>query len=111
MSYFLGHVSFVKMINLFVLIFVFGFGLETSPAIAMGKLDLEFFSREDLVKWAGYGEEKLSTVVISGKLLCHGAEETSVHPYPVSGSHLAAILPECIYNFFDALILINNRTM
>ncbi|KAI3456586.1 hypothetical protein Pfo_013249 [Paulownia fortunei] len=89
MSYFLGHNDFAKIIFVFIL-FVF---LE-SPAIAAGKLDLlaELSGREELVKWAGYGEEKLSTVVIGGKLLCHGAgakEKTSVHPYPVSGATVA----------------------
>ncbi|XP_051125941.1 uncharacterized protein LOC127247900 [Andrographis paniculata] len=48
--------------------------------------------REDLVKWAGYGDEKLSTVVIGGKLLCHGnAAATALHPYPISGATVAVM--------------------
>ncbi|KAL6520459.1 hypothetical protein OROHE_017047 [Orobanche hederae] len=83
------------MIILFVLIIVVY--LE-SPTVATGKLGFvvedQFSGREDLVKWAGYGEEKLSTVVIHGKLLCHGggARETisnhDSHP-PVSGATVA----------------------
>lgn len=46
---------------------------------------------ELLVDWAGYGEEKLSTVVISGKLLCHAGanDQISIHPSPVSGASMA----------------------
>lgn len=36
---------------------------------------VELSSRDDLVHMAGYGEEKLSTVTISGKILCHACEE------------------------------------
>ncbi|GFQ06803.1 hypothetical protein PHJA_002824300 [Phtheirospermum japonicum] len=60
-----------------------------SPVIGTGRLDFlfddEFLGRDDLVKWAGYGEEKLSTVEIGGKLLCHGGGAI-VNPYPVSGA-------------------------
>lgn len=42
---------------------------------------------EDLVNWAGYGEEQLSRVLITGELLCHGDgnHKDSVHTLPVSG--------------------------
>uniref|UniRef100_A0A7N0UI67 Uncharacterized protein n=1 Tax=Kalanchoe fedtschenkoi TaxID=63787 RepID=A0A7N0UI67_KALFE len=44
-------------------------------------------SREELVDLAGYGEEKLSTVLITGSVLCldHAA---SNHPQPVSGARV-----------------------
>ncbi|EYU27658.1 hypothetical protein MIMGU_mgv1a025896mg [Erythranthe guttata] len=52
----------------------------------------ELSGREELVKWAGYGEEKLSTVVIGGKLLCHAGaapnDKTSIQPYPISGIYI-----------------------
>ncbi|KAL6546867.1 hypothetical protein OROMI_022588 [Orobanche minor] len=85
------------MIVLFVLIIIVY--LE-SPTVATGKsgsvVEDQFPGREDLVKWAGYGEEKLSTVVIHGKLLCHGGgaregiSNHDPHPnYPVSGATVA----------------------
>ncbi|KAL0363117.1 UNVERIFIED_CONTAM: hypothetical protein Scaly_1266900 [Sesamum calycinum] len=57
------------------------------PAIATGKLDLlaELYGREEMVKWAGYGDEKLSTVLIDGKLLCRGSGGND-EAYPVSGA-------------------------
>ncbi|KAI3466491.1 hypothetical protein Pfo_023154 [Paulownia fortunei] len=88
-SHFLGHMDLVKMIILVFVVFVF---LET-PAIVTGEEDLvaELSSREELVNWGGYGEEKLSIVVIGGKLLCHaGADDKlSSHPHPVSGATVA----------------------
>ncbi|KAG8385886.1 hypothetical protein BUALT_Bualt03G0091700 [Buddleja alternifolia] len=88
MSHFLGHKTFVKMFFFVFIVLIF---LET-PTIARGRLDLlaELSSRDELVDWAGYGEEKLSTVVIDGKLLCH-ADNTSIHPYPISGASVAVI--------------------
>ncbi|KAK6124750.1 hypothetical protein DH2020_041502 [Rehmannia glutinosa] len=70
--------------------------LESPTIIATGKFNIlaEFSGREELVQWAGYGEEKLSTVEIGGRLLCHGGgarhkSTASIHPYPVSGATVA----------------------
>ncbi|XP_071920996.1 uncharacterized protein [Coffea arabica] len=62
----------------------------------------ELSTREELVHMAGYGEEKLSTVTISGKLLCHACADIHDHhhqanqldqplpaPAPVSGASVA----------------------
>lgn len=89
---FIGHVDLAKMIFSVFIIFVF---LEITPATAAGKHEdsvIQLSRREELVNWASYGEEKLSTIVISGKLLCH-ADKHSGHPYPVSGSHDFLKLP------------------
>ncbi|PRQ28210.1 hypothetical protein RchiOBHm_Chr5g0000571 [Rosa chinensis] len=54
-------------------------------------------SRKDLVQIAGYGEEKLSTVLITGSVHCeeacslsddheHQAHQLHLHAWPVSGS-------------------------
>ncbi|KAK6154588.1 hypothetical protein DH2020_008836 [Rehmannia glutinosa] len=92
--YFLGHMEhlLVKMIFLVFIVSVF---LET-PAIATGEGEpvAEIWNRDELVKWGGYGEEKLSTVVISGKLLCHAGpddDKLSRHPYPISGATVAVL--------------------
>ncbi|KAL0282355.1 UNVERIFIED_CONTAM: hypothetical protein Sradi_7263700 [Sesamum radiatum] len=83
MSSFLIRIDFVKMIFLVFVVLVF----LGSPAIATGKLDLlaELYGREEMVKWAGYGDEKLSTVLIDGKLLCRGSGGND-EAYPVSGA-------------------------
>ncbi|KAL3519265.1 hypothetical protein ACH5RR_017414 [Cinchona calisaya] len=47
---------------------IFFLFLETP---VMGNPVVELSSREELVNLAGYGEEKLSRVTISGKVLCH----------------------------------------
>ncbi|KAJ4850723.1 hypothetical protein Tsubulata_037800 [Turnera subulata] len=50
-----------------------------------------FSSREDLVQLAGYGEEKLSTVIVTGTVLCeaclHG--ESQLRAWPISGALVA----------------------
>nr|GMD87286.1 PAB-dependent poly(A)-specific ribonuclease [Ipomoea batatas] len=66
-----------------LLAFIFLVILE-SPATANLIID-EVYSREELVKMAGYGEDKISTVQIEGKVVCQtcsdGADErSSLHP-------------------------------
>uniref|UniRef100_A0A2P2P2X1 Pollen Ole e 1 allergen and extensin family protein n=1 Tax=Rhizophora mucronata TaxID=61149 RepID=A0A2P2P2X1_RHIMU len=50
-----------------------------------------FSSREEMVQLAGYGEEKLSTVLVTGTVLCeaclHG--EPYIRSWPVSGALVA----------------------
>ncbi|XP_021639083.2 uncharacterized protein LOC110634408 [Hevea brasiliensis] len=52
------------------------------------KPNYELFSRKELARLAGYGEDKLSTVLITGTVLCkaclHG--ETLLRTWPVSGA-------------------------
>ncbi|KAG5252407.1 Pollen Ole allergen and extensin family protein [Salix suchowensis] len=49
----------------------------------------EFSNREELVQLAGYGEERLSTVLVTGTVLCeaclHGGTQL-IHARPVSGA-------------------------
>ncbi|KAK4434771.1 hypothetical protein Salat_0640000 [Sesamum alatum] len=93
-SQFLGyHMDLVRM--MMFLVFVVLVFVEIPRTYAMGEDDMMAAelsgSDEDVVKWAGYGEEKLSTVVIGGKLLCHAAaaHKLSSHPHPVSGASVA----------------------
>ncbi|KAL1537229.1 hypothetical protein AAHA92_29765 [Salvia divinorum] len=54
----------------------------------------DFLGRDDSVQWAGYGEEKLSTVVIAGTILCNAAEprqNPSTNPHPVSGARVSVV--------------------
>ncbi|KAH6787801.1 hypothetical protein C2S52_007353 [Perilla frutescens var. hirtella] len=66
-----------------IIIVVLAF-IETPAA---GSLDL-WSGREELVKWAGYGEDKLSTVVIAGTILCNAAHDRQ---HPVSGARVAVL--------------------
>ncbi|XP_020551963.1 uncharacterized protein LOC105168050 isoform X2 [Sesamum indicum] len=88
-SQFLGFLVKMMMFLVFVVL-VF---LQTPTTHAMGEDDMavELSGSNDVVKWAGYGEEKLSTVVIGGKLLCHAtaSHKLSSHPHPVSGALVA----------------------
>ncbi|GFQ03096.1 hypothetical protein PHJA_002453400 [Phtheirospermum japonicum] len=74
------HLS--KMI--FFLVFVISVFIEITPAIATAELS----SRDEMVKLAGYGEDKLSTVVIGGKLICHAAPNYQIPRNPISVSGL-----------------------
>lgn len=50
--------------------------------------------RADVVHWSGYGEERLSTVVVEGRLLCHGAvdhHKLSRYTSPVSDALIAVV--------------------
>ncbi|XP_010087660.2 uncharacterized protein LOC21393901 [Morus notabilis] len=50
----------------------------------------ESYSREELVKIAGYGEEKLSTVLITGSVHCEAClNEAQLYAWPVSGALVA----------------------
>lgn len=79
-SPFVGRMDLVKIVFLVFSVVVFVRGED-------GLIE-EVSSRDEVVQWAGYGEEKLSTVVIDGKLLCHASfdHRTPPRPFPVSGS-------------------------
>ncbi|KAL6538569.1 hypothetical protein OROGR_012557 [Orobanche gracilis] len=69
---------------------------STMGAAAMGKGDWisELWSRAEMVKLAGYGEDKLSRVVISGRLLCYAGftdDKIPFYLYPVSGATVAVL--------------------
>lgn len=82
MSQFCSMDSLVKMVFFNFILF---FCLRTAMA-EQGNSITEPSSRKDSVNWAGYGEEKLSTVVISGKVICHS--KASMQTNPISGSFL-----------------------
>lgn len=61
----------VKKKMMFVFFF-FSFFLLTTLGIESGVSIVEsIYMRDDVIKMAGYGEEKLSTVFIHGKIVCH----------------------------------------
>ncbi|CAA0837190.1 Pollen Ole e 1 allergen and extensin family protein [Striga hermonthica] len=55
-----------------------------------GELLARLWTREQMVKLAGYGEDKLSTVTIGGKLLCKSGRDDN-HPYPISGAKVSVL--------------------
>lgn len=63
--------------------------MEVPAAATQQKGVLEFSSREDLETWGGYGEEKLSRVIIGGKILCHASrhDKAPYNSYSASGSY------------------------
>ncbi|KAG6387527.1 hypothetical protein SASPL_152719 [Salvia splendens] len=82
-SPFVGRMDLVKIIFLVFSVVVFVRGED--------ELIEEISSTDEVVQWAGYGEDKLSTVVIDGKLLCHASfdHRTPPRPFPVSGATVA----------------------
>ncbi|XP_047311222.1 uncharacterized protein LOC124914676 [Impatiens glandulifera] len=65
-------------------------GLEINPLV-------ELSSRDDLARMAGYGEEKLSTVMIYGSVLCSPCsdEKAQDQAQPISG---ASVVVSCRTN-------------
>ncbi|KAK9014808.1 hypothetical protein V6N11_005946 [Hibiscus sabdariffa] len=52
-------------------------------------ISYELWSRDEMIRLAGYGEEKLSTVLITGSVLCQACQHHHPHPqlrsWPISG--------------------------
>ncbi|KDP35508.1 hypothetical protein JCGZ_08946 [Jatropha curcas] len=69
----------------FLLMMIF---LQRSSSMAEG---FEFSSREEMVRFAGYGEEKLSTVLITGSILCEAClhSQPKLQTWPLSGALVA----------------------
>lgn len=83
---------FLRLLIPKMLVFVFVFVVFFLGHPTLGSSD--FSGRDDSVQWAGYGEEKLSTVVIAGTILCNAGEPSlnpSINPHPVSGNQLHSI--------------------
>lgn len=87
MSYFCVCKYNNLVIMLVFLVFFFG----TSGAAGRESLLPELWSREDMVQVAGYGEEKLSTVLVTGTVLCHTClDKESQNPsLPISGASVS----------------------
>ncbi|KAL3625006.1 hypothetical protein CASFOL_031674 [Castilleja foliolosa] len=64
---------------IFLLVLVVSVFDEVTPAIATAELS----SRNEMVELAGYGEDKLSTVVIGGNLICHPAPGYKIPRIPI----------------------------
>ncbi|EEF39479.1 conserved hypothetical protein [Ricinus communis] len=86
MSYFSGCCSNLVKFVIFFIMTMMIVSLQTSMGFEEEEDNnhlQEFWSREELVRLAGYGEEKLSTVLITGTVLCDG---TPLGASPVSGA-------------------------
>ncbi|XP_047938376.1 uncharacterized protein LOC125186103 [Salvia hispanica] len=84
-------VSFLRLLipKAFVVVFVvliFG-----RPSLGSSSLLGELSAMEEVVQWAGYGEEKLSTVVISGTIICNADQNPSTNSHPVSGAEVSVV--------------------
>ncbi|CAA2962902.1 Hypothetical predicted protein [Olea europaea subsp. europaea] len=84
MSQFCSMDSLVKMVFFNFILFCLGTAMAEQ-----GNFIIEPSSRKDSVNWAGYGEEKLSTVVISGKVICQS--KASMQTNPISGASVAVL--------------------
>ena len=86
MSHFCG---FHKFVVLFIIFFIFFAAASALGArAAQENLLFEVSSREELVQIAGYGEEKLSTVLVTGSIHCEAClhADDQLRAWPVSGS-------------------------
>ncbi|XAR65761.1 hypothetical protein NMG60_11009981 [Bertholletia excelsa] len=91
MSYFRGSCNNILMSFLFLSAFFLVLGAPAAMAARENPL-VDFSSRDELVKMAGYGEEKLSTVLISGTLVCSSCShdnKAQTDPGTVSGALVA----------------------
>lgn len=88
MSNFSGNNVFVMLFSLYLLLLVNI--VVGSPPSASGVEDYQnlfgLSSREEVVEIAGYGEEKLSTVLITGSLHCDGPNHHHSHAWPIPGA-------------------------
>ncbi|KAL7244464.1 hypothetical protein ACSBR1_016667 [Camellia fascicularis] len=92
MTRFLGCNNNLVIIMSSILFFFFFFFIGAPAAVAGVENPLvELSGRDELVRIAGYGEEKLSTVLVSGTVLCEACfdEKARTDPRPVSGALVA----------------------
>ncbi|XP_057470620.1 uncharacterized protein LOC130759507 [Actinidia eriantha] len=89
-SHFLGCNNLVSLMFLMFMSFLM---FLATPAMAGRQINplVEFSSREELAEMAGYGEEKLSTVLVSGTVLCEACsdENGQTNPQTMSGALVA----------------------
>ncbi|KAK4259155.1 hypothetical protein QN277_005515 [Acacia crassicarpa] len=87
-----SHTLMILLLLCFVLFF-----LIQSPVTGEDVVDGDFselLSREEMVQMAGYGEEKLSTVLVTGSVHCeahnfHGKADHQLHAWPIPGALVA----------------------
>ncbi|GAY35414.1 hypothetical protein CUMW_016200 [Citrus unshiu] len=89
MSYFCGSGSkLVRMMSYLMIIIIFLLEGSMAEEEEMSS-SYELSTREELVQMAGYGEEKLSTVLVTGSVLCeaclHGQDD-QLRAWPITGA-------------------------
>ncbi|PSR98385.1 Non-classical arabinogalactan protein [Actinidia chinensis var. chinensis] len=89
-SHFLGCNNLVRLMFLMFMSFLLFLATHTMAGRQINPL-VEFSSREELAEMAGYGEEKLSTVLVSGTVLCEACsdENGQTNPQTMSGALVA----------------------
>lgn len=114
MSQYLPHsynnnIVMIKPFLFFFIILLFSFSLKTLVVVADNPL-VELSSREELINVAGYGETKLSTVLVIGTLVCEEASSSldigkpQLNSYPLSGLYhyfLPILILSFVHAFFD----------
>lgn len=98
------------IMKMMVVLVLLGFFCLGTPATATRQTGiLEFSSREDLETWGGYGEEKLSRVIISGKILCHASrhDKAPYHSYSVSGLYFFNVKTQTVLTTIRIFIIQN----
>lgn len=89
MSGYCGSHNLVLMRLSFFIFFLLAGYPVASAREAKDELFFHLSSREDMMQMAGYGEEKLSTVLVTGSVLCkgclHGGDSRLIS-WPLSGS-------------------------
>lgn len=88
MSYSCGSGSkLVRMMSYLMIIIIFLLEGSMAEEEEMSS-SYELSTREELVQMAGYGEEKLSTVLVTGSVLCeaclHGQDD-QLRAWPITG--------------------------
>ncbi|KAK4369716.1 hypothetical protein RND71_009191 [Anisodus tanguticus] len=71
MNLFMNKIVKKKMSNMIFMFFLFSFFVFETLAIESVSIVESITMRDDMIKMAGYGEEKLSTVFLHGKVVCH----------------------------------------
>ncbi|KAJ4981913.1 hypothetical protein NE237_032750 [Protea cynaroides] len=77
-----------------ILIFIFIITVKLRSSTARPEKEspfVELFTHAELVETAGYGEAKLSSVLVTGEVLCNGRMDGDDEPHatPVSGAKVA----------------------
>ncbi|KAE9602061.1 hypothetical protein Lal_00040742 [Lupinus albus] len=79
----MGYFRVVFVILLLLLLLVNGSMISSPTQDEQDNSFLDLLSRDEAVQMAGYGQHKLSTVLITGSLLCH---QPHAPPCPISGA-------------------------
>lgn len=74
-------------ISVFIVLAIAVFISSPSEAAAAGETAMQLqLPREEMVRIAGYGEEKLSSVLVMGTLLCDASPGSELHTSHVAGN-------------------------